>query len=436
MSDFEQFAVQYGGIATFENYEQMQATWYRARLVTMREHAGRWCSAILANNGKQVSITPGYIANDAFRARVRKCGNAYFIGLNVGIHVRLRQVFCALLSHPSTFPHLQRHDGEPVFGWPESVLLNSNIGQFPPVPAPSPRTGMAFMLASIAEMFIFEHELTHILHGHLDFLNVNYAMEAVDEDPIPLAAGPTALEWQTLEWDADCAAVKSVLEGFLDAAPRKSGEKTLIAVRDNTPLGSLEESVKTLSFAMFVATKFFERPGGPQGEDAHQIKHPSAAFRTRTMIDMVVTVLSYGAGRGFRSAIEWSAAGVVQAAEAWCSVFGVKPALPIGPEFEEIHQQLVDAYSKTWTDLHPQLDAVKLLGRLPPAVNNERPPIDEVLFAGMVFRPALGEPRRIVRVEGNTATYQIEQDAPSLPVDIDVFEFLRWAGNNAAWLDD
>jgi hypothetical protein len=150
-------------------------------------------------------------AIDAFAYASGDPGGFDFIGMNAGFVATFLGLFNRLLAHPLNFPHI----GDPSLEVAAAPIayLTTDIVRDPDVCfARCPvRQNYAWTLTHLAFDYFYFHELTHLRHGHLEYLQ-NHDMGKVLEERNARNAESLRLAWQTLEWDADSGAVKLTLE--------------------------------------------------------------------------------------------------------------------------------------------------------------------------------------------------------------------------------
>jgi hypothetical protein len=149
------------------------------------------------------------------------CG---FIGFNGGTVVRFADFFARCLAGDWMFvadecrAHNQRIDLDPVESWPATPEDYVRIG-FAKFPEDPPRQQFMFALLQFALDFILDHELAHIIHGHLGWLEQRGSGDIYVEHSSASARSEDPMIRQTLEFDADAWAT---VQGF-DRVLRRAG---------------------------------------------------------------------------------------------------------------------------------------------------------------------------------------------------------------------
>jgi hypothetical protein len=148
-------------------------------------------------------IVNGHINVYAFRAADR-----YFIGMNTGTLYMLRLIIGRMLADPRLFPSIgdpaeEVSDLKPIqnyFPDADRMYMTNDLL----APRNADRRAYAEFLEDQALMFYVGHEITHIAHGHVDYLREKRGLSQYSEISVIGADDAEAkLERQCLEQDAD-----------------------------------------------------------------------------------------------------------------------------------------------------------------------------------------------------------------------------------------
>jgi hypothetical protein len=157
-----------------------------------------------------------FILNSQVNAVAFKESGRYFIGFNAGTLALLRQLIGRLLADGRIFPDIgnaggERSDLEPLAVLaPDAMVMLREAGLLRP--ADPVRQQYAEFLEDQATMFLVGHELVHIVHGHVDYLNAKRQMQITTElEPSP---GSHLIERQALEQDADTRSIFSRIDSL------------------------------------------------------------------------------------------------------------------------------------------------------------------------------------------------------------------------------
>jgi len=135
-----------------------------------------------------------FFENNLFEAFADKRSNKYFIAISVSVSLILFDLFHRMLSHPGVFKNIGNATEEEEYVSPTGRYNLELIPAMTSFKAPknADRCTYAGHITRLAMRYIFEHEFSHILFGHVDY---------------HLSNSLTLLDYQTLEMDADCTAI-------------------------------------------------------------------------------------------------------------------------------------------------------------------------------------------------------------------------------------
>jgi hypothetical protein len=190
------------------------------------------------------SIYFDFIVNPQINAVAFRADEQYFIGLNTGTLFMLRMVIGRMLSDPRAFlsvgdPAEERDDLESIAGYvpnADSMYRSTKIL----TPRNAIRQAYAGFAIDQAVMFFIGHEITHISHGHVDYLlqerRIPYSSESSNLQP---DNSELRFERQCLEQDADRRSIISRIDSLrvtmadphyprLPWAPAAKGPKRII----------------------------------------------------------------------------------------------------------------------------------------------------------------------------------------------------------------
>lgn len=178
----------------------------------------------LVNSAKHViphlpNIYVDFIHNAAINAIATRDNDCYYIGVTTGALFMLRAVIGRMLSDSRVFsfvgdPHEESSSLPPIVEYSinaDAMLKNG----LPLTPRNGIRQAYAEFLQDQAIMFLVGHELTHITHGHVDYLMSEHESSFTSE--LELHGGRNlqqAFERQALEQDADRCSVISRIDSL------------------------------------------------------------------------------------------------------------------------------------------------------------------------------------------------------------------------------
>ena len=147
-----------------------------------------------------------WIENEEINACAFPHRGKYFIGVNAGTSVYFHSLFSRLLSHPRILPHIGNAANEDESRVPptplrigKGELVASNF--LPVIPKDPDRRYVYEYLNRTAFKFLIGHEITHLIHGHIAYIEDRLGHRGIRElgwkkgDPQP------PLLRQTLEMD-------------------------------------------------------------------------------------------------------------------------------------------------------------------------------------------------------------------------------------------
>jgi hypothetical protein len=144
------------------------------------------------------------------------------------------EIFYRMFSHPLVLIELgnsmeeqigpQHREGLPG-DYDELIALRrrENRTVLPRIPANSERMKLAHLCAQVTWRFIVMHEISHVVHGHVQYLQSVQGVPFMSEvfgAISPSRVSRTELDRQTMELWADAMAAKVVLAGLLTQSPR------------------------------------------------------------------------------------------------------------------------------------------------------------------------------------------------------------------------
>ena len=180
-----------------------------------------------------------FIVNGNINAFAFREADRYFIGMNTGTIYMLRLVIGRMLADPGLFPSIgdpaeEVSDVQPIkdyFPDAERMYMTNDLL----TPRNAGRRAYATFLEDQALMFYVGHEITHIAHGHIDYLREKRGLSCYSEMSAVGADDTEArLERQCLEQDADRRSILARISSLRDqqaipdypGLPWASGDKT------------------------------------------------------------------------------------------------------------------------------------------------------------------------------------------------------------------
>src|SRR5262249_14642902 len=144
-----------------------------------RAYLNECSSQLKKQRGLDLPIHFDFVDSPEINAAACKADNVYLIGINIGTCDRLARLYQSLLSWPEIFPQVGDCSGEVAADLDLARCLHAPLNSSGPrnrpgassflMPKDRRRLLFAICLDMMALDFIFAHELSHILAGHLDF---------------------------------------------------------------------------------------------------------------------------------------------------------------------------------------------------------------------------------------------------------------------------
>lgn len=321
-------------------------------------------------NGSPVGFSAAYIDSDRFNAFAANEDGVDLIGINSGVRRKLLALFYGLLSQPEAFPTLSNtpasapYSGSKLFHPISSV----DIEPFPEPPLDPERRAFSERLAFLAERMIFHHEVAHIRNGHVDWLRERTGVAYIDELTWGDDRSIGNVDRLTLEWDADTHAIVSLLQDTTEASVRKDGLRSRLVLPERTRFGGLDAALTVCSFVAYSVFRTMT-PLRKLGslEDELSKSHPHPSIRIRMNHGALITNLAYTADIDPKPYGKHMSNGVYMAEKAWSRMAGDVVLDIDADQVKDVERGLLALFERRWVDLHPELNALKRAGVLPPA---------------------------------------------------------------------
>lgn len=155
------------------------------------------------------------VDNLNFNAFAKKYDNTYIIAFHQAVELILIDLFSRILANPTILPYIGNPKEEihspkicDYFTSTKEMVLQAHNGNYKfLMPKNQTRLEYAIHLVTLAMHFIFEHELSHILFGHVDYLQHRFGYSQIHESYPESTFEKARFDLQTLEMDADCTAL-------------------------------------------------------------------------------------------------------------------------------------------------------------------------------------------------------------------------------------
>lgn len=215
MSDeyfFDQFVTINGYGSRLSAYNQLYIQ--EAELVGFLHRIRAAVNSATAQLPRLEAVYSDYVRSDKFGARAFKYQSRYFIAVHDGLALIVKWVLRRMLSDSRTFSVVgnQATESPDLPAFPAVILEVMGFEHLlPQIPIPTDpyRASFAELISYLIFDFLGSHELTHIAHGHVDYLSSQFGVLCFSE--MELSAGmekiarskPGNLEIQAMEMAAD-----------------------------------------------------------------------------------------------------------------------------------------------------------------------------------------------------------------------------------------
>jgi hypothetical protein len=198
----------------------------------------------LVNSARRVmprlpKIYVDFIQNPEINAIATRKGKQYFIGITTGTLFMLRTVIGRMLSDSRVFTFVG--DPQEETSLPPIVEYSINaddmlVNGMPLTPRNDIRRSYAESIQDQAIMFLVGHELTHITHGHVDYLLSAHEITFTNElEWYGSHLQKQAIERQALEQDADRRSIISRIDSLRVTAQSLNKGRAPWASGDDSP---------------------------------------------------------------------------------------------------------------------------------------------------------------------------------------------------------
>ncbi|PTW45091.1 hypothetical protein C8J25_108183 [Sphingomonas faeni] len=316
--------------------------------------------------GSPMQLEVGILVDLSFNAVAGKVDGVDLIGINAGVPLRLLPIFEALLATQHAFPDVGTPEARSSVKWSKEAAVRGPLGfSGSQLPNDGPEIDVMQFLATFAERFIFEHEATHVRHGHVDWIQARFGAQPIDELRIASTPNLSGLDLQTLEFDADCGGMQGVMELIytmphaMAQAPRPGWQY----------FGKIQNLIKAVSFAIYTCCQIF---ADSSDDDPFEVilerSHPPATFRMHCVTGQLMTIIGTHFTESAHKELFFAIFdGVSQAHAAWQEVFGgTDDWHSLRMQHETRNRELLLLLQNNWAKLYSALLPLKRYNNLAP----------------------------------------------------------------------
>jgi hypothetical protein len=359
----ESFGLKYGGVVPQDRANGFLHKWH-GFVDKLYSHP---------RSDQRYNLQVAYVYNTEYNAHVGISGDVDLIAINLGIPITIRKIMIAAVSDPDVYKPTEGVAEYPDIVSPYGCDISAMAsGLFsPPTPSDPAQALLAESLANTAEIFIFEHELAHLRNGHVAWASEHLSLDDFDEIGQTGASKDFYLARQTLEWDADMAALNSLFTTLLH--PRRYARPGRVQGWHLEDVDLTLRKVFHVALAVYLSCRAFPiRSLGASAADCLISIHPPAAIRMEYIQLFIIELLHERAGISIESLQLEMAWAVGIGERIWAKLTAADPVLPFSEQNERIGSELLRLYGQRWQTLHAELDPLKRGGTLAPPVPASR----------------------------------------------------------------
>ncbi len=264
-----------------EEYDEILET-LTSEIVKMEDQINY--EVALIKNAPKIRVR--LVKNTEVNASVGRYDSEYYIGIYMGTAVAIHMVFLRMLAHKTILRHLGDASKEvPIekvddIRYPELIQMSRLTGKTI-VPKGDERILLAQELLTIVFKYLSDHELGHILYGHVDFGKASLGHQAYNENRLPEDDGlPMDQKFrQACEIQADLFAISRSMRWLQILCEHTD-------LRLKSIFSGIEESVYLWTFAIYT---FWKVAGGELDRVivAHRGTHPSPETRQTIVLTQI-----------------------------------------------------------------------------------------------------------------------------------------------------
>jgi hypothetical protein len=331
--------------------------------------------------GRANSTKPGhevefiFLKSQEFNAWAASHRGHDVIAMNAAVVAILANLFARLMSDPQSMSWIGNAGSETLAAISVKEGLHSRllVGARQR-PKDALRGRVAHHMASLASMWVFQHELAHIWNGHVDLLHERRGFRSIDELKAASRTGIGSLDLQTLEMDADSYATTNVLLQAIQPRLDRPSDFSELTFPEFEEIGPGASMAYIAMFAIYFLFRSFDEALN-LGVDLDRASHPPAPVRQGfAMTSAMVTIEThFGIPQSRTRALAKTV--VSHAEEAFARITERQPIL-VDDALKSWNRDFAARVFRNWNALRPDLDRLKRGGNLPPVSTawDEAPP--------------------------------------------------------------
>jgi hypothetical protein len=313
-----------------------------------------------------------FISNNRINA-VAFSENLDFIGINGGSVIVLMHIFQKMLSHPGVLPWIGNSalETEPLNPWgvlPKNIDELVSADSMLHFPKDVARSIYSNVLTSMAFDFLVTHELEHLKNGHVDLLKNMLAMNFIEEAVGYAPSENHGLTLQTLEMDADAAAMQWILRHSLEFTDSMTSiQDPEVKEWGAIAYASHDSAVFALGFSIYTFFRLFDEHQWDV-DSLESRSHPPLFLRYWMMSSLIPALAQKWKLEARTDAFLTAWVNAMVAAEKACAL--IVGGRPVWDGMHSAREPKSQAHMfrllEHWKILRPQLEPLKRGGNLAP----------------------------------------------------------------------
>jgi len=313
-------------------------------------------------NGEPMNLIVDLLDEPGFNAFAASVTEGDLIMINKDVFEILFDTARALVSHGIIMPEIT--SGETVtayksVGDPGLLAAGSRPWTISELADPV-RDMLAYRIAQSGFIYILMHEMNHIFRGHLEYGAQTTGLALRAEVGTDRLSGPSGLEDETLEWDADLGAINHMLKMALNPITwPEDGTVKWIFNEDDGPTGTPEQGIQFGTLGPLICTLIFEASETSEWDDKAPRSHPHPLFRYATTVMNAVNVIEQAVSGPKDRLKAGLLSGLESLHESWRLTFDRHGSMVPSDDldgFVAAHSDRIADYRETWFKLRDELN--------------------------------------------------------------------------------
>lgn len=299
-----------------------------------------------------------------------------FVGVSYGSSYVLGNLYGRLLAHPDVFSDFGDAQNESALNETFDFIPSStdNFAFDLILPKCPLRSKLAITFKNLAHDFLFFHELTHLRNGHLEFVNEKFGHKSTSStlEALGELTGKDGMIFQTLEIDADCGAISTLLNTWIEAMATKhesSDESPHGLATREYAYGNIESLIFNLNYVLYLLFRFLG--DGPwMSEIQENWLHPFPQIRAVSVGNIIIANLEKkNLGLDPKDIAKIITSSTFKAEQDLALITNTKPNYTLLTSVIRNPDQnlYLESFERNWSAIRPELEKYKRGGNLAPA---------------------------------------------------------------------